>query len=99
MKRCSIEAHAGTFTKTRTFATLCQQKWNANLKGRGKIMNFDYLFLILTFLLFLYFLNKLRTKKERKAFHGFAAGVFLMSFIYKIAPVVAKYVSTFFTNK
>jgi hypothetical protein len=50
----------------------------------------DLVFLIGTLALSAYFFFKLKTQPTHKGFHGFAAGVFLIIFIYKAAPVFAK---------
>ena len=55
----------------------------------------DCFWLFLPLMLCFYFLYKLKTEEKIKGFRGFAAGAFLIIFIYKSGPVVAKFVLPF----
>ena len=54
-------------------------------------MMIDYIFLIATFAISMYFFYKLKTQKNHKGLNGVSAGAFLVIFVYKSAPIVAMY--------
>jgi hypothetical protein len=52
-------------------------------------MTSDFIFLAVYFGLSCYFFYRLQSQKNNRGFNGFGAGVFLMIFLFKLAPVLA----------